>query len=176
MNPTQERWLPVPGYEGYYEVSDYGRVRSVDRTVTRSDGTRMRLRGRTLSPGRTQAGHLQVGLLRDSRREALLVHRLALLAFVGPCPEGAQACHWDDDKTNNHLSNLRWGTGSDNMRDRVRNGRHYQARKTHCLHGHEFTVTNTYVKPNGTRACRTCTRRRDKEHYDRDPARRIRRP
>lgn len=175
MNPTQECWLPVPGYEGYYEVSDHGRVRSLDRTVIRSDGVVQRRRGKMLSPARNQSGHRMVALLRDGKRTTGLVHRLVLSAFVGACPDGMQGCHWDDNPANNSLKNLRWGTPSDNMHDRVRNGRHYQAVKGHCHLGHAFTGENTYVKPNGTRACRICLRRRDKELYDRSHARRNRR-
>lgn len=49
---------------------------------------------------------------------------LVLLAFVGPCPNGMECCHWDDDPSNNVLSNLRWGTKEDNARDAIRNGKH----------------------------------------------------
>ena len=171
----EEEWLPVPDYEGCYEVSNCGRVRSVDRTVTRSDGVVQKRRGKILASSPNTAGHLQVNLTKDGRGASTRVHRLVLLAFVGPCPEGMQACHWDDDKYNNHLSNLRWASGSDNLHDRVRNGRHHQARKKACHLGHAFTPENTYIKPNGARACRTCLRRRDKELYDRSPARRSRR-
>src|SRR5699024_6464865 len=84
------------------------------------------------------------------------VHRLVLEAFVGPCPDGMEACHWDDDKTNNHVSNLRWATQSDNMHDRVRNGRHQLASLPHCKRGHEFNEANTYISTSGYRSCRAC--------------------
>jgi len=67
------------------------------------------------------------------------------------------ACHDDDDPTNNHLGNLRWGTYSSNALDAVRNGKHGMANKTHCKRGHEFTDGNTYQRPGAkNRQCRTC--------------------
>jgi hypothetical protein len=85
------------------------------------------------------------------------VHRLVLLAFVGPCPKGMEACHWDDNPGNNHLSNLRWDTSLANKRDMARNGIGNQNwMKTHCVRGHEFTPENTYARGDGGRDCRAC--------------------
>lgn len=166
--PTHEQWLPVPDYEGYYEVSDHGNVRSVDRVVNRWHGE-IAIAGVPLSPALSKVGQYPfVALSREGKQKSHKVHRLVLEAFVGPCPEGMEACHWDDDKTNNHLSNLRWASKSENMHDRVRNGRHYQAVKTHCHRGHEFTPENTIIKGSGTRGCRECVRLRNKKYYDRD--------
>jgi hypothetical protein len=82
---------------------------------------------------------------------------LVLEAFVGPCPDGLEACHWDDDPTNNRLSNLRWDTSIANKRDMARNGGGNQnAHKTHCIRGHEYTPANTYRKRGGGRECRVC--------------------
>lgn len=112
-----ERWRPVPGYEGSYEVSDAGRVRSLDRVVMRSDGRRRRFEGRLLSPGVLRSGHLVVGLHRRGAQETMCVHRLVLLAFVGPPAPGRIACHNDGDASNNALSNLRWDTHKNNTAD-----------------------------------------------------------
>lgn len=97
------------------------------------------------------------------------VHRLVLEAFVGPCPEGQQACHADDDKANNSLINLRWDSPSANAADMRRNGRNAQVRKTECVNGHAYTAENTYVRPDGRgRGCKRCM-------YDRNRAARARR-
>lgn len=83
-----EGWLPVVGYEGLYEVSDRGRVRSLDRIVKRGSGT-VRLRGRVLKAGiqRSSDGHQTGGrivtLCRDGKRRTRLVHQLVVEAAVG---------------------------------------------------------------------------------------------
>lgn len=123
-----ESWREVEGFEGYYEVSDRGRVRSVDREIAQQSRkgrtyTR-RLNGRMLKPSPTIYGHLQVPLRRDGGLFRLLVHRLVLLAFVGPAPEGCECCHNDGDLRNNQLCNLRWGTRRENAKDRYRHGTH----------------------------------------------------
>lgn len=94
----------------------------------------------------------------DKKRRDFKVHRLVMEAFVGPCPEGLEVLHWDDNPANNHLSNLRYGTRSENVKDRVRNGIHHFASRTHCLRGHEFTLENTYNPPGHPtkRMCRKC--------------------
>lgn len=93
------------------------------------------------------------------------IHRLVLRAFVGPCPEGMEVLHADDDPMNNNLGNLRYGTRSENQYDRVRNGIHHQANKTHCPHGHEYTEANTCRKRTGKRVCKTCVAAYDKRKY-----------
>lgn len=122
-----ERWLPIPGFDGY-EVSDRGRVRSLDRLriyerVDRYSGLTItvtrRHKGRVLRPGRS-GPYLSVVLGREAGSKN--VHILVLNAFVGPCPAGHEGCHWDDIGTNNALMNLRWATRSDNLHDAVRNG------------------------------------------------------
>ena len=165
MNTTPERWLPVPGYEGHYSVSDRGRVRSEGRTITDRNGNRRKVSGRILKTRKLPSGHLSVNLAKNRKQEKRYVHRIVLEAFVGEAPPGTQACHWNDDPADNRLENLRWGTSGDNTLDMVRNGRHNHARKTHCKWGHELTPENTrpYIDGQG-RQCRTCgnARRRAK--------------
>jgi len=171
-NPVAvETWLPVPHWEELYEVSDHGRVRSLPRIVAYIDGRVRAFPGRILSPGVRDKGHLFVNLHRDNRPTISPVHRLVLAAFVGPPFEGAEGLHWDDNPANNRLSNLRWGTRSDNRFDSVRNGGYSNGndRKTQCKHGHPFDDRNTYLIPSTNhRACRTCrkdekTRRRQRK-------------
>lgn len=132
MITSPERWMPVPNHPDY-EVSDYGRVRSVDRmkVYTRRDqysgdmlSISRRHRGKILQPGTVKSGHQLVVLTRGN---PCFVHALVLTAFVGPAPEGTECCHWDDDPANNHLTNLRWGTRADNMADYERNHGHRQS-------------------------------------------------
>lgn len=110
LGPTfpVECWLPVPGFEDQYQVSDLGRVRSL-RWAT----------PRVLRPGPSNYGHLSVVLGRGNTR---MVHALVLLAFVGARPSGAECRHLDGNPANNRLDNLRWGTRTENILDAVRHG------------------------------------------------------
>jgi hypothetical protein len=147
---TMERWLPVPGFEGMYEVSDMGRVRSWKRWGV--DGARI------LKPHPDGDGYLKVALHRDSKRFDVAIHRLVPLAFIGPPPQGHEVRHLDGDPANNHLSNLRYGTQFENAQDRVAHGRDAHARRAHCKSGHEFSEANTRITRDGWRSCRTCHR------------------
>ncbi len=161
-----EQWLPIVGWEGLYEVSDQGRIRSLDREVT-IESTRTKpfkavRRGRVLVPLYGSGySYPRVQLCRDGVIERHRLHRLVTQAFLGDCPARMVVCHDNDDRTDNRLSNLRYGTHSDNMFDSVRNGIHNEATKTHCKRGHEFTSENTYIyPPTGARRCRSCKRLR----------------
>lgn len=159
-----ETWFPVVGYEGHYEVSDHGRVRSLDRMVSRppregGGGGDFRIQGRVLATHRTPPmNYLAVSLHKEGHGQGFRVHTLVLEAFVGPRPDGSVACHNDGDIENNHPSNLRWDTQKENIRDILRHGNHFWLNKTHCPQGHEYSPENTYVIPStGGRMCRTCT-------------------
>lgn len=123
-----ERWKPVVGYEGLYEVSDLGRIRTVARTTlvrrrSGSDYTLMtRSRIRKLYVSDNTSGYPVVCLIREGKRKNLFVHRAVLEAFVGPCPEGMQGCHNNGIRTDNRLKNLRWDTFSANVRDSIEHG------------------------------------------------------
>lgn len=154
-----EIWKPVPGYEGYYEASNLGRVRSVDRLIkSRPPGIALR-RGKLLVQFKNDPlGHLGVKLSRDGKSRTQFVHRIIMETFVGPLPEGMCVCHGPAGITDNRLSNLRYDTVTENNRDTVRDGNHHDANKTHCIHGHEFNAANTYYRKNGHRQCRVCAR------------------
>lgn len=158
MQPTVERWLPVVGYEGLYEVSDQGRVRSLDRESVNASATYTR-RGRMLRPTTKDSGHLYVSLWNNGSRIKAKVHRLVLEAFVGPCPPGHECCHWNDVPYDNRLGNLRWGTSTDNKFDAVRNGTHVHTRKSQCKRGHAFAGPNLDIR-RGDRYCRACEKAR----------------
>lgn len=120
----RERWRSISGYEGHYEVSDLGRVRSLDRVVphVRSKSGTCRRVGLILKPGIDTDGYCMVLLYRDGRRELRKVHQLVLEAFAGPCPAGMQGCHDNRTPADNRLKNLRWDTPEGNHADRVRHG------------------------------------------------------
>ena len=112
-----ERWLPAPGFEGLYEVSDMGRVR-------RSDGSK---KGRRNPEGvlsdRPCRGYITVSLSRGGVVTQIRVQRLVLMAFAGPPPSARHdARHINGDSSDNRLWNLAWGTRKQNMADAVRHG------------------------------------------------------
>jgi hypothetical protein len=125
-----ENWLPVVGYEDLYEVSDLGRVRSLDRVVVTKLGVRKTHRGKLLrlSPVtvcKYPSLHLTAA---DGTVQLLYVHTLVLEAFVGPRPPGAEACHGPGGVDDNTPANLRWDSHDENMRDLVRAGKHHWSR------------------------------------------------
>lgn len=148
-----EEWRPVVGFEGRYEVSSTGQVMSLPKP-TRAWPIIM------IPQISARGGYPSVALRDGSRRVVRPVHVLMLEAFVGPRPEGFFALHCDDDPMNCTISNLRWGSPSDNSRDAVRNGRHPQARKSHCKRGHELVDENLWVNSRGHRTCRACVAER----------------
>lgn len=145
----KETWRPAVGWDDLYEVSDQGQVR---RTAP-GPSTRV---GRVLKPSTNSKGYSIVRLCRNGVQRNKRVHRLVLEAFVGACPLGMECRHLDDDKSNNQLPNLVWGTRGENEYDKVRNGRHNHAHKTHCPQGHEYTPENTNRWTDGRRRCRIC--------------------
>lgn len=152
-----EQWLPIAGYEGYYEVSDLGRVRSLTRRIPHK-----RLGFKTY-PGRIMRcrvadRYLMVKLCRDGVESHRYVHHLVLEAFSGMRPDGMHGCHRNDIRTDNRLTNLYWGSPSQNAHDKTLNGNCHNANKTRCVRGHEFTPQNTYLTVEGWRMCRACSR------------------
>jgi hypothetical protein len=101
-----EIWKSVFGYEGQYEVSNKGRIKSYRRYKE----------GQILRPGRMPQGHLSVAL---GRKNSQCVHKLVLNAFVGAAPDGYECLHANGNPADNRLQNLRWGTRSENNVDAV---------------------------------------------------------
>lgn len=153
METVTESWLPIPGYEGIYEVSDQGRVRSFKRFPY------------ILSAPHDAYGYPCVSLYIDRGRKTWKVHRLVLFAFVGPMPKGLEIRHLDGNPANGTLSNLVYGTRSENVSDRVRHGTHHNANKTRCPKGHPYDELNTDRSQKNRRECRTCQRARSREYF-----------
>ena len=121
---TAERWLPAPGYEGLYEVSDLGRVRGLNRLGKIRDHKRARgherwLRAQMMTPT-LATGYPVVKLTRNGSHRGVYVHELVLLAFVGARPPGHRAVHGPGGKQDASLANLAWGPRSDTWADALR--------------------------------------------------------
>ena len=105
-----EQWLDVVGFEGIYQVSNFGRIRSVktgkikEQTVQDNDN------------------RPYLGLWKNNKQKICRPHKLVMEAFVGIRPQGMECCHNDGNPQNNHLSNLRWDTPKNNHADKVKHG------------------------------------------------------
>lgn len=119
-----EIWKDIPGYEGRYQASTEGRIRSVDhrvRLVAHGKETTRLVKGRVLRPGRScKSGHVSVVLGHGAAGSP--VHKLIARTFLGPVPDGCEVCHNDGDPRNNTVENLRYDTRSENIKDVVRQG------------------------------------------------------
>jgi len=157
-----ETWLPVVGYEGYYEVSDLGRARSLDRAVVDKKGVIQRRRGCPLRPSvNPKSGHCALHLRKYGSTTTVSLHRLVLTMFSGPAPEGMECCHENGNPSDNRLVNLRWDTRLENLRDRIRHGQlHHNSLKPTCVNGHRLHEPNLKRSEvaRGHRKCLACTR------------------
>ncbi len=145
----KERWKWVVGYVGFYEVSDQGRVRSVDRAVRHYRGGPKRLKGKVMKGipfGR--CGHLEVPLCKSGVQRTVRVHRLVALAWIGPCPKGMEVCHGDNGSADNSVGNLSYDTHSANGLDMRRDGTH-TGRVVRRSDGVEFPSLNVAVEESG---------------------------
>lgn len=123
---AQEEWRAVVGWEGLYEVSDLGRVRSVDRILFTPSPPRgpyfRKYKGKVLKQNVGTDGRYHVVLSCRDRRETPVVSRLVCLAFHGEPGEKKDAAHNDGNRLNNRAGNLRWATRKENMADTLAHG------------------------------------------------------
>ena len=153
-DPTERR--PLAGFEGVYDIAADGQIRSL-----------------RWSPPRTMVqflrdGYWRVALTANGRQKHYRVHILLLKSFVGPPGVGEVTRHLNGDSTDNSLSNLKWGTESENAYDRTRHGTNANAKKRQCKRGHDLTEPNLQPtsKRRGRRECWACAlvRARISEH------------
>jgi hypothetical protein len=124
---SAEEWRAVPGFEGIYEVSDLGRVRSLKRYVPFRTGPHAGslklIHERILVGSPDRYGYPTVDARHpDGKRHMMRVHQFVLRAFVGEPSPGQECLHGNGNPRDNRLSNLRWGTRSENIYDAVRHG------------------------------------------------------
>ncbi len=112
-----EEWRAVVGYEGFYEVSNLGRVRSLDRNDVLSNGVTRFQRGRILSPGHNGSGYYTVQLCKKSCLTHFYVHRLVAFAFLDPPKKDQiEVNHKYGIKSDNRASELEWTSATENVR------------------------------------------------------------
>lgn len=120
----KEIWKDIPSFEGY-QVSNLGRVRSIDRIVLTKDGRNICYKGKLLKLHPNKQGYLQVLL---GTKNMQRVHLIVLKTFIGPRPPMKEGCHKDGNRKNNWRTNLCWGSKSKNAIDRVKHGNQHTAK------------------------------------------------
>lgn len=172
-------WVPVKGYEGLYEVSSSGHVRSLDRwqywkpSRRHPEGHYQHRPGRQLKPVRS-GPYLYVNLLKDGTRTPVRIHVLVAAAFLGPRPAGHVVRHGPAGQQDNHAGNLSYGTYAENRADMIRDGTSRKGKPwtaaqrannhwlnlTECPSGHPYAGTNLITGKRGNgrtfRRCREC--------------------
>ena len=117
-----EEWRDVAGYNGKYQVSNLGNVRSIDRTFVNACGVRVTRKGFPLKPMLNQGGYLKVTMHKRGKVNTEVVHRLVAEAFIPNNKHLPQVNHKDGDKSNNAVSNLEWCTSLENMHHAAQKG------------------------------------------------------
>lgn len=128
-----EVWKKIEGYGGNYEVSNYGRVRSIKRIIVYSNGARRAYPERYLKYHYNQKGYIQVYISHKSKCYLLAVHRLVAKHFVLNIYDKPQVNHKDLNKKNNHHENLEWVTCKENIIHSHKNGAHDERNKKTIL-------------------------------------------
>lgn len=143
----KEAWRDIPGYEGYYQASTLGRIRSVDRVVLRNGKFPVRWRGRIVVQfhHNSSTPYFKVSLNKQNCQKSWLVHQLVMLTWVGSVPLGFEVRHSGNGYADNSLYNLSYGSRSDNEKDKERDGtgRHTKVRRSD---GVEFASINEAAK------------------------------
>ena len=162
---NEEEWLPVVGFEGHYEVSNHGRVRSIERKVTDCLGRTRTVKGQPKKTWVDEGGYERVELCKNNTRCGIGVHRLVAKAFKPTEREGVEVMHLDHNPLNNHISNLEWGTHKENVLATHSAGRGSNGNKlkTKCPRGHEYSGVNK----RGDRVCHRCRREAQRRYYAR---------
>lgn len=145
---SEELWKDIKGFEGLYQVSNLGRIKSLERFRKGKNDSLVTVKEKILKPQITRNGYYLIGLFKNSIGKWYSVHRLVWLAFNGPIPENMQVNHINEIKTDNRLLNLNLMTAKENMNWGTRNER--QAKKQ--INGKyskpvlQFTLNNILVK------------------------------
>lgn len=147
----KEYWRPILNYEGLYEVSNFGRARSLDRWVKCPNGSVRFYKGRILKPGTNKDGYLQVDLSKNNKRKTFRVNRLVAEAFL-EIPEELrhlkgtrylQVNHKDENKLNNNINNLEWCSAKYNSNYGTAIKRRSLKKKKSIL---QYTMKGEFVK------------------------------
>lgn len=118
----EEKWKEIENFNGVYFVSNYGRIKSIDRLIVRNDGVQIQTKGRVLAPRPARNGYMFVCLSKDGKSKNHSVHRLVATYFLSKKGNKNEVNHIDGDKENNCAKNLEWCTRKENARHAAENG------------------------------------------------------
>lgn len=158
-----EIWKAIPGFEGIYEVSSKGRMKSLPRTVTHGASGYLTIRGRILKY--SQSGkYPSARLYLEGEGVNRTIHRLVAEAFIPNPGDLPLVLHKDDNPENYGLENLKWGTVEENSRDAKDNKRNANLEKKECKRGHPLSGRNLVESMLPHRSCKACSRERARAH------------
>ena len=123
MSNPQETWKDIPGYEGHYQASDLGRIKSLSRVTVKKNGAPMSVKEKILSNRAHRHGYSSYVLRKDGKSHPFHGHVLVMRAFKGMPDPGLIICHNDSDGSNNQLENLRYDTVKSNSADMIAMGK-----------------------------------------------------
>lgn len=122
LKDVSEVFVDIPKCEGYYQVSNHGNVRSLDRVIKEKTGKTQTLKGRILKPRINRGGYYYVGLRKNGSKATFAIHQLVAQAFI-PNPKNKRTVnHIDGNKLNNNVTNLEWATYSENLEHAYKTG------------------------------------------------------
>jgi len=157
-----EKWELVKGFEGFYEISNFGRVKSLDRIIKSKNQHGecfTKIKQKILSPGINNHGYCNVVLQNNGYKKTLTIHQLVAIAFI-PNPENKpQVNHIDGDKTNNNDWNLEWSTNSENQLHS------YNVLKTKPSNGNRKLLDSEISEIRNLYNTNKCTRKELQEKY-----------
>jgi len=161
MMNEKEIWKPVKNYEGYYEVSNLGRVKRLERIQVYSDGRTQTLKEHICKGSVTTCGYLRIALTKNKKRIGKYIHTLVAQAFI-PNPNNLhEVNHKDYNKKNNCVDNLEWCTHQENVRDMLEHYGIKRKQKRYCIDcGKEIY----YYKSTRCQKCASINRNKDRSH------------
>ena len=138
-----ELWKDVEGFEGLYQVSTWGNVRSLDRHVNTMGNSKRLVKGKILKGSPDKDGYLIVHFRKDGKEFAFKKHRLVALAFISNPENKSQVNHIDENKTNNYVCNLNWMTCKENINHGTHNER---CAKSNSKKVYQYSLDGKFIR------------------------------
>ena len=151
-----EIWKDIKGYEGIYQISNLGNIKSLDHYIRQRNNNYKLYHGKTLKPYMTSTGYYKIDLHNGKKRKIMLIHRLIANAFIPNPDDLPEVNHIDGNKTNNNIDNLEWCTRSDNIKHSYKNKLHIHCPKNKPVKQININtgqIINTYKSINDAARC-----------------------